>query len=197
MKYGLECEYFVKRDGKFSLCPNELPRDECGYLAECRGQPASSIQHAIWLFQGEQRDLFKRAATLGYSLELTPFTKLDPKFRATALRRFGKPSVPPERGSLYRLEYRYNDPFSRAGLHVHFSNDPPKHDESYRQMNIPKIIQTLDDAFGPEIKDAHRLSGLYEMKPYGFEYRSLPNSVGLDKLAQTLLTILRGSPDDA
>jgi len=65
-----------------------------------------------------------------------------------------------------------------AGFHVHFG--------AYAVIDMPLIIKTLDDTFSDEIASTGRKAGQYRMKPYGFEYRSLPSSVSVSKVTKTL-----------
>lgn len=53
-------------------------------------------------------------------------------------------------------------------------------------INIPKIIFYLDAEFAREIKEAKRATGLYQMKSYGFEYRSLPATIDILEVADFL-----------
>ena len=105
-----------------------------------------------------------------------------------ALREHGKPSYPQGRGNIYGMDYKPSCRDSRAALHIHFSDTytDAKGDKHCRIMDMPKIIQKLDGAFKKEIKEAKRLPGFYEMKPHGFEYRSLPCSVDLDEVVKVL-----------
>lgn len=50
-------------------------------------------------------------------------------------------------------------------------------------IDMPLVISTLDSAFENEIKSAGRVLGAYEIKDYGFEYRSLPANIDLVKVA--------------
>lgn len=49
-------------------------------------------------------------------------------------------------------------------------------------LDMPKIIGIFDNMFATEIKEANRIPSAYEIKPYGFEYRSLPSNIDKDKL---------------
>jgi hypothetical protein len=53
-------------------------------------------------------------------------------------------------------------------------------------FDFVKIVRSLDKIFEKEIKDAKRIPGFYEMKSHGFEYRSLPCSIDLDKVVDAL-----------
>lgn len=53
-------------------------------------------------------------------------------------------------------------------------------------IDVPKVIMILDKEFKDEIAKAKRLPSAYEVKPHGFEYRSLPNNVDIDKLLYVL-----------
>ena len=57
------------------------------------------------------------------------------------------------------------------------------------RLNIPYIVNFLDGAFSGIIKDARRVKGMYELKPWGFEYRSLPAYVSLLVVEQALTAL--------
>lgn len=187
MQYGFEREYFVLKDGKPTLVPRSLAHDECGFLAEARGEPHRDPLKAAYLLLAEEDRLKAEAARLGLELRTVDTWTLNPKLVRDAIRQFGKGIYPTERGNIYGLDYKVNDARPRAGLHVHFSNPTIVGKQTvYGSLNIPAIVQKLDKAFGPVIKKAHRIPGLYEMKTWGFEYRSLPTSVNPVAVAKFL-----------
>jgi len=53
-------------------------------------------------------------------------------------------------------------------------------------IDVPKVLMVLDKEFKDEIAKAKRLPSAYEVKKHGFEYRSLPNNVAIDKLLYVL-----------
>lgn len=185
MKYGFEKELFVLNEaGEYALATS-LPHDDCGYLAEARGEPHQNPLMAAALMDGAEVALRADAKRLALSLVTRDYVTLPRAFAQSCLRRFGK-NASQER-SLYG---RYIiGPLAHAGLHVHFSNEVEAYAQNYNHPNeylerryaglidMPRFIVGLDRRFAKEIKAARRVPGLYEMKPYGFEYRSLPASI--------------------
>ena len=212
-KFGFELEAFVVqapvegaalRDGEIGpthvVVPNGLPHDECGYLAEARGEPHKDPFQAAASMVGEFRRMGRLAEKSGVRLEVLPATrKLPPAFLQECLRKFGK-GVSPGQGSMYGKAISPTDRWSRAGLHVHFSDEEVSasvyHDKqpetsrtlitSHLQLDMPWWIRGLDMAFAQEILEARRVPGRYEMKLWGFEYRSLPASVDVWRVAEVL-----------
>lgn len=202
MKYGFECEYWVCKDivddalsakpVNLSLVPKGLPKDECGYLAEVRGDPHNDPEKAAALFRVEEKrtiDLFEKEGLLLWNG--SGAIQLPKKFLYEALLRHGKAANPYGRGNIYGKSYKPFDRWARAGLHIHFSDEYPDKDGKMhcRMIDMPKYIQALDKAFEKEIKEMYRLPGFYEMKPHGFEYRSLPCSASLEKVVDVLRKI--------
>lgn len=192
MRFGFEREYFVRNSvGDFVLVPLGVPMDDCGYLAEARGEAHSNPLSAAFLLLAEEASV-KAKLPKGVKLAFIDTTEVSDATLRAALRRNGKSAYPHERGNLYGYDYDAGDRLCRAGLHVHFSNirdveTKSGYVESIPQiMDMPKIIQLLDKAFKSEIDAAKRIVGCYEMKPHGFEYRSLPASVDPRKVAEVL-----------
>lgn len=209
IKYGFEREYFVVNQWDesflwshpdnlkgFQLCPDSLPRDECGYLAEARGLPDSNPITAAYLLLVEQRRIRRLAEKSGLLLILEDTVKLPRLLFREALRTYGKPGYSDQRHNMYGKDYSVNNSWNRAALHIHFSNteeikwrdkDGTDHSRiSHLPLDMCKYIYALDKAFAKEIKEAKRLPGFYEMKPHGFEYRSLPTSVDPIRVAEVL-----------
>lgn len=205
-RYGFEREFFIKGgDGKFALTPENLPHDECGYLLEARSTPDMSPLTAVYLLRASVERLRRDAQQDGYDIQPKLDTVTLPRdLVRTALRTNGK-RVSRTQGNMYGHEYPLNGPaLTRAGLHVHFSNQDdvwgisksqwdekrsaarPYQMQRNLPLDMPKIIRTLDVEFAREIKAAKRLPGAYELKHHGFEYRSLPQSVDLDRLVLVL-----------
>ena len=202
LKYGFEMEYFVfdQKTGSHVLCPDALPKDECGYLAEARGEPHADPVSAAYLLLAEEKRLCTKAEKLGLWLDRTlPTLKLDRKLARDALRRHGKPGYSDQRHNMYGKDYPVNNPWNRAALHVHFSDTEEftwtnkeglKLSKTiHHPLDMCKYILALDKAFAKEIKTARRLPGFYEMKPHGFEYRSLPCNVDPAAVAQVILEV--------
>ncbi len=77
------------------------------------------------------------------------------------------------RSSRTRWFLEKND-LETAGFHIHFGEN--------RCLDIPKILSQLDLQFYSDIAKAMRVPSQYRMKPYGFEYRSLPCDVDLNSV---------------
>lgn len=193
IKYGFEGEYFCclnMEDGQgpidYCLPSKDLPKDECGYLAEVRGEPYHTPEGARALYRVAYDKVNAQADKDGmFITTFDPTIKLPKKLLREAMRIHGKASGSAD--NVYGAQYKDSDTWNRAGFHVHFSNEYTDNGKTYyRLMNIPRIILDLDRNFKDEIKKASRLPGMYEMKSYGFEYRSLPADVNLDKLVDIL-----------
>jgi len=75
-----------------------------------------------------------------------------------------------------------------AGVHVHFSR---KTTISGRRVQLPirNIVRKMDEHFAKEIAESGRFFGEYEIKPYGFEYRSLPATTNPKKILDYAFTL--------
>jgi hypothetical protein len=194
-KIGIEGEFFVSdTQTLLTLVPKSLPHDSCGYLAEARGEAHPTAAGALALYGVAVKDLERQAALLNLKLACEAVMIVPAEVLRQARRLFTK--GPTKYNNIYGLDYKPTDRTRRAGLHVHFSNTYTdkyynSKGENYDKtinfpIDFPPIVQTLDRAFKDEIKASKRLPGFYEMKPYGFEYRSLPTNVDLGKLGEVL-----------
>lgn len=181
--YGFELEFFVKKNGEFvSLDGNyAIPHDECGYLAESRGEKANSPLGAFY-------NLLHATALLDRVMAQEKFEKvvahLAPEIPKESLRVWRRETGKGRQRSFFMGGRVYRNDNPRAGLHVHFGtlevikNAEGKEIGSVpRIVNIPSIVRYMDKAFAKEIKEAKRMPGEYELKPWGFEYRSLPSTI--------------------
>lgn len=196
-KYGFEKEYFILKDKNYILVPPNLPYDDCGFLVEARGEPHSDPLTAAYLLLAEEAKI-KSKLPRGTKLGLVDTTTLPVSLIKQALSKFGKNPSNSETGNLYGLEYQPEDNNQRAGLHVHFSDIVDITDKNGdniqvpKIMDIPKIVRYLDSTFAKEIEAANRIKGSYELKVHGFEYRSLPASIDVCKVAKALIKFNRG-----
>lgn len=194
IRYGFEREYWCIHDtGDYVLVPASIPRDECGYLAEARGEPHHKPIHAMHSLLAEEFILDASIQKYNISIHTCLATiKLDRSLLRKANRLHGKPTYPPGRGNLYGKDYSVNDPWQRAALHIHFSSYTEVDGKDghkircHQIMDMPKIIRHMDEAFKKEIKETRRIPGCYELKPHGFEYRSLPTTVDLISVVNAL-----------
>lgn len=200
-KFGFELEFFFTRtdnlddpNDRFVLLQNNLQpyADSCGYLLEARGEAHYDPNKARWLLHASILELQNIAKNHGLSLLNEASIKLPNRYRRLVMKRFGKGIS--KSSFMYGREYVSSAP--RAGLHIHFSNQVTIDGRNgpvtiSQQMDIPRIIATMDGMFHSEIKKARRIPGEYEMKAHGFEYRSLPATVRLENVVSALEEIRR------
>lgn len=210
MTYGFEREWFVvnKETGIFEKVPVGLPRDECGYLLEARGESRDNPFEAAGNLLAKEAKLIVEVTDKykTINIRLIDAVKLSHKFYRQMILEFGKNARNNRNGSMYGFDYPATDKFSRAGIHIHFGNEykirvdskPCKECNAIHTeirevvgiIDIPKYVSALDKAFKSEIKAAKRLLGLYELKNWGFEYRSLPASIDVWKVAEVVSKIV-------
>jgi len=182
--FGIEQEFFIRRkDAKEEFVLGSETRlhtsdlDGCGFLAEVRTIPVENPWLLIGLLQSEITRIETDLNMGGHELvKDIAMVKLPKNMLYTATRSYGKGISEDE--CLYGEVKKDN--YQTAGLHIHFGF-------ASKVINIPKIIKSFDSEFVEEIKQTHRQKGLYEMKPYGFEYRSLPTTVDLLKAIRVII----------
>jgi hypothetical protein len=192
--FGFELELFCKQDGAY-VEPENLPVDSCGYLVECRAEPHAKPLDAMYLMKAELERITAKATEEGYELELAATADIPREFLRQALRRHGKSQA----HSFFAYGGAYRNTKPRAGLHLHFGTTTKvkaiggsgeneyEYEKSITQIaNIPRVLWILDMAFKDEIIAAKRVRGEYEIKEHGFEYRSLPANIDLNKVVTVL-----------
>jgi hypothetical protein len=201
MKYGLECEFFVsKKDahGEPVLVgglDSSLTPDECGFLAEARGQPYGTIREAVFSLMADIHRLEQAAAKLDLTLIKLPNADVPASEILKSRRQFSKGVLSYQ--NLYGHEAHKEKRKKTAGIHVSFTCaasrtcfDSRKKEYTFHYQPIWDYVQVfrkLDLAFADEIKAAKRNPGFYELKSDGrIEYRSLPNDVDLMKIITVL-----------
>jgi hypothetical protein len=213
-KVGFERELFVREidipesHGPFvHLYGKGFPTDGNPWLLECRGKAQCTALEAKYSLLYVQAVEAQKLQKLGFQWDDTVDAILLDRHERAELRRIERK----EPMKQFRIGGGIRLPHSgvvTAGLHVHFSWESTSRQfydrcdsgngihyrsvdqVSYYPLNIPRIVYLLDTEFRSVIEDADRQTGLYEMKhPYGFEYRSLPTTVNLDRLVAVLDTI--------
>jgi hypothetical protein len=198
MEYGFEREFFLRKRGEGLVAvPGALRvyTDGSGVLVEARGAPHTNPILAVFSYRGAEF-LLKRAVRKAKHSVIHEASFLVPlAVQRRARRSFAK--GPDEYQNLYGLDYALSKTddeggkWFRAGLHIHFSRTK-KVEGRHGLIDVPdpldmvQIIRTLDGQFETEIADTDRVPGMYEMKPYGFEYRSLPADMDLTVVADFL-----------
>lgn len=193
MKYGLEQEFFVK-NGEGSLIgalPAVLTPDDCGFLAEARGQPYTNIREAVFSLLADVHRLQTEAVKLGFTLVCEPNADVPFKAIMESRRAFSKGTLSFQ--NLYGHESHKEKRKKTAGIHISFTeyadyacyrrgtrdNEFVPHTFNYQpNWDWVQLFRHLDHWFKDEIKAARRNPGFYELKEDGrIEYRSLPNDV--------------------
>lgn len=193
MKFGLEVEFFLlDKLGTPMLVPSGVPKDDCGWLVEARGEPANSIYKAVGSVVAETAQI-KALLAKDFNdvlLDLkTPWRKLDQALLKAARRANSKGPVK------YQNLYGHKDPaignVQTAGTHISFTNprtyfdDSKQTQEYYAFWDYRPLFEALDHRFLNEIRAARRRPGFYEVKSDGrIEYRSLPNMIDLWEVAE-------------
>jgi len=218
-KIGFEREYFlVDNKGKLVINPSAygFTTDDFGILVEARGKASKDMDEAVLSLMFEEKKLMNLAKKQNLKLVLEPNKKLSKKELTEVYGRYSKD--PSKAENMYGTTKELDFSRVNAGLHVHFSNEEkktidktinyiflPNFKEKEKKftekdteevivnyfLNIPKIIRELDTIFKEEIKKANRRLGEYEIKPHGFEYRSLPNNIDILKVAEVAMNSLQ------
>src|ERR1051326_8940348 len=205
LQVGLEKEFFaLNEENEVVLVPDKLPRDDCGWLVEARGEPAKDIVEAVFSLRAAVFRINKSLAQ--YNANNHPENAQIPLSDAPVMRVYKETRIEAQRrNDKGRIKYRnlYGHDTHRttlaeatAGVHVTFSNAGKVHckEETFSynaNFDWPYIFHKLDRAFEEEIKAAKRNPGFYEVKTDGrVEYRSLPANVDLDKLIEVLGKII-------
>ena len=197
LRYGFEREYFVLKGKQHVAVPKYMPEDACGYLAEARGLPATTPIDAVYNLFAAEYKLQAEAKKNNVRLSCKPATRELPReFTKHMLQTHGKNIA--KSHNAYGYVFPDNN-YSYAGLHVHFSDQrdithigPANTTQTViaAQLDMPRIINALDRKFIKEIAEAKRQEGWYELKPWGFEYRSLPASIDAVLVAEFLCTLI-------
>lgn len=203
---GIEAEVFARSNetGEFVILRDDFPHDGVPILAEIRGDPAEVWYDAVGKFEAARLALMDKAARADILLTTVPYMDVTDRKMRKAIRnaivKSGKPrnlyGEPDEVSSLTLGEHnRVLSQRFDAGLHIHFSSQSVlsystrvggtdttvSHTESRMSMPIiSAIVRDMDkfytDNVGVDAGSTYRAPGWFELKPYGFEYRSLPFS---------------------
>jgi hypothetical protein len=194
---GLEKEFFLRgADGQFVICPDHVPMDGCGYLAEARSLPFTNIEEAVYSLKADIHRIRNKTDKLGLTLDDSPIGKVDKKVRMQARRKHAKETI--KFRNLYNHEdHRHTATETPAGVHISFTNPETVHVKDEKRtinglFDFVRLFKGLDKAFALEIKAAKRNPGFYELKPDGrIEYRSLPANVDLNKVINVVNGLLK------
>lgn len=193
---GLEEEvWLLDRENKIiEPAIYSFPHDDFGFLIEIRTLPHTESKPIL-------EDLEKLTRAFQYQAKLFNFRIVE------------KSRMPIDRKLIEKLRIKYNyfnlgditentqsggwrthatgimGETLSAGLHVHFSR---KKENGMRiQLPIRRIVDDMDSYFKAYIEENERIKGEYEIKPYGFEYRSLPATVPKKEVVNYGFSLLR------
>jgi len=194
-KIGIEKEAFILK-GKEIIEPAlyGFPFDEFGFLVEIRSHPysyASGLLHELQILTKAHE---AQAKALGLELRVAHRLKIPKDFIEYLSKEYAYDYLPDltaniNSGTTYTHATGLHNGWATAGLHIHFS----RHDERGARIQLPieSIVTSMDASFLELIKKAKRVSGEYEIKKHGFEYRSLPCDAPIEDVVRTAFKILR------
>jgi hypothetical protein len=198
--FGLEKEFFVMPNGTTNspiLVPSNIPKDECGYLAEARGLPSPSIEQAVYSVKAECYRIETLLETQNLIADDTPILKISKELLIAAQRQNVKGLI--QYNNLYGHQCHKNKANEvTASVHISFTKPETsiRNDTAFTynaMFDYVDIFKKLDAAFAEEIKAAKRNPGFYEIKQDGrIEYRSLPSDVNLHKVIDVINKIIHG-----
>jgi hypothetical protein len=189
IKIGFELEEFYLVNDQPAVVPMTIPRDDCGWLVEYRSEPNFDPYKAIGSLIAEKEQVATKLPA-GAKTLCVPYMTIPRKLKLEARRMSEKARLCFQ--NLYGLSPSTGD---LAGLHVSFTHPRTIHrkndeggDYAINQIfDFVQLFRALDREYAKEIKEAKRRPGFYELKVDGrIEYRSLPNTLDLWKLAKFL-----------
>lgn len=187
--YGIELEYFVAKGEELQVLTEDafvqaigkrLSTDDFPLLGELRSATHPRFFLAASEILWQVKETTSLLSSKGFDVWTCPNVKLPLK----TYRRLQRVSITKggaREENLYNLTRPRKANTVQAGLHIHFSKSHMVGEKCdikvFEQLDIPSIVRQFDNKFGQLIKDCHRQKGWYELKPWGFEYRSLPNNL--------------------
>lgn len=194
-RIGLEREFWLTKDDKIVM-PEEygFPIDEFGFLVEIRTHPHSSPRGLLQELEDLTRAHTEQALSLGLRLTLQHRRFLGKKLINCLSKKYHWDTLPDLTANIYSGVCKshatgINGEYGTAGVHVHFS----RHDKHGNRVQLPikSIVQCMDWKFDYVIHKCKRLHGEYEVKPHGFEYRSLPTIADQRKVVSVAFSTLK------
>jgi len=206
---GIEKEFFLL-DSVGNIVEPALfgfPFDEFGFLVEVRTLPYTKTKPLI----EELLDLISaheaQASKLGLRLHSTYKLRLDNDFVKHLKKKYAWDYLQDTTANIHSGveashatgidQWNSRVLYGTAGLHVHFSRKNI-HPRSLRspiirrvQLPIEKIVTAMDVKFIQTILSCNRIEGEYEIKPYGFEYRSLPADINILPVVNFAFSLLK------
>jgi hypothetical protein len=189
---GIEAEFLPLRQSEPVDCAElKIPCDKFRALAEVRALPGAALPVVLGNFDVE----FHRVKQLCRQHALTPFFgeyEWSPELYARFTALMEKDKGIPKWINIYGKQLGGDKGKRGGGLHIHFSSTvKQRKGQGFTYLTEPvvqHIVRKLDEHFDEAIKRCsgeYRVPGMYELKPWGFEYRSLPfNSWAIENMVE-------------
>lgn len=193
-KIGIEREYWLLR-GDEIIEPHKygFPFDEFGFLVEMRTHPYTTSQGLIEELERLTKAHEAQAEALGLRLKLQHRRFLGKNLINYLKKEYAWDYLPDLTANIYSgvagsHATGINNLYGTAGVHVHFS----RYNNEGRRVQLPirEIVMNMDARFNEVIAKAKRIRGEYEIKPWGFEFRSLPCTVNIEEVAEFAFYLL-------
>lgn len=190
-RIGFEREFWLLKQNKkenMIVEPHEygFPFDEFGFLVEIRTHPHTTPRGLLDELNRLTLSHKAQARSLGLRLHLQARRFLGESLKNCLKKKYAWDSLPDLTANVHNgvtttHATGVENLIGTAGLHVHFS----RHDTQGRRVQLPilSIVRAMDDHFNQTISRACRICGEFEIKPHGFEYRSLPATVDVNEVA--------------
>jgi hypothetical protein len=200
-KIGIEREYFLrdKVTGRFvEPMLYGFPYDEFGFLVELRTTPQTTLESLMQDLAELYRINQAKADEYKLELECLHRAKLDQEWVEYLRQKYQYSNLPDLTANIYAGVAKshatgLDGDYGTAGLHVHFS----RHTIDGLRVQLPliKIIMAMDAKFNRIIVLAKRIVGEYEIKPWGWEYRSLPTDINVYSVVDFAFWLLKRDRD--
>jgi len=194
-KIGLEKEFWLlNNEGDFHE-PKlyDLPYDEFGFLVELRTKACTNIRDLMAEYEIKRETLAHQASYFALILSDKPTMPRPDIIDIYYAIKYKHDKIPDLTANIYVGVVSSHatgifEAYLTAGLHVHFS----RYDSLGRRVQLPieTIVKKMDWNFKSVITKANRILGEYEIKPYGFEYRSLPANTPIEEVVKRAFKIL-------
>lgn len=203
---GLECEYWLLEGENIMEAPAyNFPADEMGFLIELRSAWGSIPIDIVASLCAELDHAKRKAKQLGFEVVELAWLPVENPWKEHIAEKYHHAGMPDNTRNIYgkppvTQHTGLRGGRATAGCHIHFSMWDVVKERFiwFTKEQIEEIVARMDYVFREEIDATDRIAGEWEMKgigddsgrPHGFEYRSLPATVGKIKAAIESLKIL-------
>lgn len=209
-KVGIEAEFFLRDKNKKLVYPSNygFSTDDFPIVGEVRADAGTSRHETVGNFLKELARLFYKAEVEKLTLDFSSYVEISPAEKAKILRSVGIKSLDISNNVYATDLLNYSDDVVRngkvissrvsAGFHIHLSRRVYHHTQikgksdvvfdmnTLTASQIKAIVRGFDRNLFPrfplKVNLKYRQPGFYEIKPWGFEYRSLPMSEKLTEM---------------